>query len=110
MCRRHGGTGLQTFARFARGAIDFEGVEPSAYRSSTWAQRSFCPHCGSSLLFEYDDEPDHLWVMAGSLDQPEQISPTCHFMAEDRVYWVQGSAKEDSNGPRLGGVRGISVR
>jgi hypothetical protein len=88
MCRRQSGTALQTFARFARAEVHFEGDEPARYRSSERVVRCFCRECGSSLSFAYDHEPAHLWLMAGSFDHPERLMPTAHFLAEDRVPWI----------------------
>jgi hypothetical protein len=88
MCRRQSGAALQTFARFARAAVRFVGEEPVGYRSSERVMRGFCRECGSSLTFAYDHDPAHLWLTAGSLDHPERVAPTGHFLAEDRVPWI----------------------
>jgi hypothetical protein len=88
MCRRQSGAPLQTFVRFARADVRFAGEEPACYRSSERVVRGFCRECGSSLSFAYDHEPTHLWLTAGSLDHPERIVPTAHFLAEDRVPWI----------------------
>jgi hypothetical protein len=88
MCRRQSGAALLTFARFPRAAVRFVSGEPAGHRSSARVERGFCARCGSPLTFAYADEPDVVWLTVGTLDHPERVRPTRHFMAEVRVPWV----------------------
>ncbi|MDO2948874.1 GFA family protein [Aeromonas simiae] len=49
MCRRWGGGPL--LALHGGSDVHFTGATPSVYRSSQWAERGFCPHCGSHLFY-----------------------------------------------------------
>jgi hypothetical protein len=88
MCRRHGGTGVQTFVRFRREALQMLGDEPAWYRSSAAASRAFCPECGSSIGMAYDRQVEYVWVTAGTLDETVGVRPRRHVRAEDRVPWI----------------------
>jgi len=59
-----------------------------AYRSSEQGERSFCPACGCQVLFRFEAAPDKVFVTAGSLDDPEQISPTNHSYVTDGLRWI----------------------
>ena len=64
--------------RFTRGA-------PKFYKSSAWAERGFCPECGSPLIFQ-DGTETHA-VMIGSLDHPEDWPPTLRSGIESQIPW-----------------------
>ena len=71
----------------------FVGEEPKYYRSSEWAERGFCPECGTPLVFR---DSEGCGVMIGSLDHPEDFPPTSHSGIEGQVPWL----KIDDNLPR----------
>ena len=49
MCRRWSGGPM--FAVHCGQNVRFEGLEPRRYRSSEWAERGFCPECGTHLFY-----------------------------------------------------------
>lgn len=49
MCRRWSGGPL--FAVHCESGVSFNGLEPARYRSSDWAERGFCPTCGTHLFY-----------------------------------------------------------
>ena len=49
MCRRW--TGGPMFAIHGGKDVQFSGDTPAAYRSSEWAERGFCPRCGTHLFY-----------------------------------------------------------
>jgi hypothetical protein len=59
----------------------------TCYRSSSAAWRSFCPRCGTQVLFESDAFPDELDVTLGSLDDPNAHPPRDHTRMATRVAW-----------------------
>lgn len=65
--------------RFVRG-------EPKYYRSSEWAERGFCPECGTPLVMR---DSEGFGVMVGSLDRPEDFPPTVHVGIESQVPWLK---------------------
>ncbi len=87
MCRRHSGTGLQTFVSVWTDELIWTG-RPKLYRSSDFATRGFCAQCGSSLLLDYDNQPGRVWLTAGAFDEPDQLVPTLHWCLSDRVPWI----------------------
>ena len=60
------------------------------YKSSAWARRGFCQHCGSNLFWEQtskageysNDDIDHISIMAGTLDKPTGIEIGKHIFTE----------------------------
>jgi hypothetical protein len=50
-----------------------------------WAGRSFCPRCGSSFFAESGDEIE---VHLGSLDAPDQLTPTYESWTIRRETWL----------------------
>lgn len=48
--------------------------------------RGFCPNCGSRL-FGKPSMPDFLGIMAGSLDDPSEFSPTFDFHTASAQPW-----------------------
>ena len=59
--------------------------QPSIYKSSEWASRSFCSHCGSSI--GYHTEDGKIWVSVGTLDRPETFEPEFHIFVESKMPW-----------------------
>lgn len=49
MCRRWSGGPM--FAVHGGTRVEFKGGEPARYRSSDWAERGFCPTCGTHLFY-----------------------------------------------------------
>ena len=50
--------------------------------------REFCPNCGSPLFTRAEKCPDHVFLKAGSLDQPELIKPSCQTWTKRAVPWA----------------------
>ena len=89
MCRRHSGAPVLAFVHFR--CQDFMWVrgEPARYRSSTFAERGFCPRCGSTLSMHEEVLADRVQVAVGSLDQPERVSIVDHVWTQERIPWFQ---------------------
>jgi hypothetical protein len=64
--------------------------DPPAWRSSSAAERHFCPACGTPLTFRYVDKPT-ISVTIGSLDHPERVPPTRILGLEARLPWMTGA-------------------
>jgi len=60
---------------------------PRLFRSSSVAERGFCPECGTPLSFR-DTDSEWLSVTIGSLDQPDAVPPVIHYGVERRVVWL----------------------
>lgn len=80
MCRRATGGPFAAFINVAKADVRWD-APPERYRSSPIAERSFCAACGTPLAFDYPDS-DRIDLLVGSLDTPEQLTPTHHFAIE----------------------------
>ena len=50
--------------------------------------REFCPNCGSPLFTKAEKCPDLVFLKAGSLDEPELITPNCQTWTKCAVPWA----------------------
>lgn len=87
MCRRATGGSFAVLVRTQANTLEWLKETPALYRSSSIAQRGFCPDCGTPLFLQYDDD-DLIRVTAGSLDHPELIEPQGHYGIESRLNWA----------------------
>ncbi|MGQ3299529.1 GFA family protein [Reyranella sp.] len=92
ICRRT--TGAPVVAWFTVRTGDFRIVsgQPSRFRSSPTATRTFCGACGTALTFHADDHRDEIDVTTGSLDDPERLPPRSHTWQASGLSWA---ASED---------------
>lgn len=66
-CRKHHGALFHASAVFPKDSVTIKGP------TNSYAGRFFCPQCGSSVFSRSDDEIE---VHLGTLDQPNQLTPT----------------------------------
>ena len=78
-CRKHHGALFFAAAMFPADAVSIEG-ETRGYQ-----RRHFCPSCGSSVFNRYGDEVE---VHLGSLDAPDQLTPTYECWTIRRESWL----------------------
>ncbi len=88
MCRRHGGVLFQTWVSFPSDRFTFVRGAPTIYPSSDIAERGHCNRCGTPLTFQYLDKREYVSVSVGSLDRPDEVTPTVHFWAKDMIPWL----------------------
>ncbi|MDH4247469.1 MAG: GFA family protein [Deltaproteobacteria bacterium] len=86
MCRRASGAPVVVWVDYLVTQVTWLKKEPALYRSSAQAQRGFCPHCGSALLFLFDGAK-YLSLTTGTLDNPGSSVPGKHIYYADRVPW-----------------------
>lgn len=87
MCRKHSGAPILVFVHFPIEAFTWIKGEPRRYRSSQYAERGFCPKCGSTLSMHEEVLGDCVQVTLGSLDEPHRVKIDDHVWTEDRVAW-----------------------
>lgn len=87
LCRRASGAPFVTWVTVRRDHFILSG-EPVWYASSAWGRRGFCPECGTHVLSGSTDYPRYYDVTAGSLDDPNQVSPDRHVFADYKVDWI----------------------
>lgn len=78
-CRKYHGALFHASAIFPQDAVKVEG------ETRDYAGRFFCPHCGSSVFSRSDDEIE---VNIGSLDAPDQLTPTYELWTIRRESWL----------------------
>ena len=89
ICRRT--TGAPFVSWFSVRSSEFRTVtgEPTRFESTAVATRSFCPRCGTQLIFEHRDFPDEIGVTTCSLDAPQSVPPKRHIFAGSRLPWIK---------------------
>jgi hypothetical protein len=87
MCRRHSGAPALAFVHFPIESFDWLGPEPTAYRSSQFAERTFCPQCGSTLGMREEVLSNVIQVCIGTLDEPDRVRLNDHVWTRSRIAW-----------------------
>ena len=90
-CRRAHGAPFVTWAGFQSGqvSIDADGVAPTWYESSPGAERAFCPHCGSPMLFKSLRWPGEIHIARALIAEALDKEPRAHVFYETHVPWLQ---------------------
>lgn len=78
-CRKHHGALFYAAAIFAAESVTIVG------ETRDYAGRNFCPRCGSSVFARSGDEVE---VHLGSLDAPDQLTPTYESWVVRRESWL----------------------
>lgn len=78
-CRKHHGALFYAAAIFPMNAVAIEG------ETRDYAGRHFCPICGSSVFARSGEEIE---VHLGSLDAPDQLTPTYESWTVRRETWL----------------------
>lgn len=86
-CRKHSGAPCLGFVHFPAESFAWLNREPKRYRSSRYAERGFCPECGSTLSMHEEVLGDRVQVAIGSLDHPERVRPQDHVWTQSRIGW-----------------------
>ncbi len=78
-CRKHHGALFYAAAIFPQDAVSISG------ETRHYANRHFCPRCGSSVFARSEDEIE---VHLGALDAPNQLLPTYENWIVRRESWL----------------------
>lgn len=87
MCRRSAGAPMVAWFSVKPADFKITAGQPSQYRSSGSAVRSFRPLCGTQLTFK-QDRLDEIDVTVCSLDDPEAVAPRDHTYVASRLRWL----------------------
>ncbi len=87
MCRKHSGAPILAFVHFPSATFSWLKEEPARYRSSQFAERGFCPRCGSTVTMHEEILADRAQIAVGSLDEPERVRPDDHVWTKDQIVW-----------------------
>lgn len=89
MCRRHSGAPALAFVHFPKASFTWLLTEPRWYRSSPYAERGFCPECGSTVGMREAVLADRVQICAGSLDEPGRIRIQDHVWTRSQLPWFE---------------------
>jgi hypothetical protein len=76
MCQKAVGGPFKTWANVRVENFAWTRGSPGKFRSSSAAERGFCPSCGTPLYFAYVKRPETISVTIGSLDTPGAVRLT----------------------------------
>jgi len=57
------------------------------YQSSPGVYRSFCSECGSNLTYRDESEAGHIFIQAGTIDEPCNFTMQSHIFVADKASW-----------------------
>ena len=80
-CQRESGSPFVTDMNIDRAALQIAGPLKRYTRtgdSGKSIHRNFCALCGTTLLTEFDVDPEHVSIKACSLDDPSWLKPDRH--------------------------------
>lgn len=89
MCRRHSGAPALAFVHFPADRFQWLSGEPARYRSSAYAERGFCPRCGSTLSMHEEVLAGRVQICVGSLDEPARVRIDDHVWTRERIGWFE---------------------
>ncbi|MDX1527885.1 MAG: GFA family protein [Gammaproteobacteria bacterium] len=89
MCRRHSGAPILAFVHFPKDSFRWTKGEPERYQSSEFAQRGFCPCCGSTLSMHEEVLDDRVQITVGSLDEPDRVRMDDHVWTQEQIAWFE---------------------
>ena len=104
-CQRVTGSGFATVFGVVAAEFVLAGVESLTNfsidaQSGQQVTRQFCSRCGSALFTQAENNPDLLWVKAGSLDDSDWLSPTDSCWTGSAATWappVDGLKRHSGN-------------
>jgi len=87
MCQKASGAPFASLAEIEKSDFAWTRGEPTAFRSSSIAERDFCRDCGTPLSFRRIDGP-RIEIMTGAFDRPDRLVPIRQYGTESRLGWV----------------------
>ena len=76
-CQRVSGAAFLTYIGFSIENLTWSKGKLSIYESTPGVERGFCSRCGSTLTFARPSR-NEISVFAGTLDDPDRITPMAH--------------------------------
>ena len=89
MCQRASGAPLVAWIGWPAERFALIRGEPASFASSAKGVRSFCPACGSQLLFRDPRGAGEVEVTLASLDDPAAFRPQEHIWTASRFPWLE---------------------
>lgn len=91
MCRKFHGAAYATIASVPRSRFRWLAGEDclKGYTAPNGTTRSFCEHCGSSLVFHSPKAPsDIIEIALGAIDGDIPLKPDAHIFVHSGANWV----------------------
>ena len=100
MCRQWGGGPLLVV--HCGKEVEFNGkVKPTAYRSSDWAERGFCPNCGTHLFYHLLPSDEYI-LSAGLFHDTGKFKLTKQiFIDEKPAYYEFANQTQTMTGEQV---------
>lgn len=104
-CRRCTGSAFNVGVRFDVAEFRITSGSPKGFtkrgESGTELTRHFCPDCGSPIYTSSPKHPEHVYVKAGTLDDPTIVKPIRRSWTASAVSWsqVDGGLPSFAKGP-----------
>jgi hypothetical protein len=90
-CRLHSGAPFVGWAMFPENQVSVVSGKTKTYKSSEHGRREFCADCGTGLFYRNAEMlPSIVDIQTGTLDDPNQLPPSCHIQTAERISWVTG--------------------
>jgi hypothetical protein len=89
-CKKASGSGHITAGAFLETAVHMTGTVKgftSTTDSGATATRGFCPECGGRISYKSSGIPGILAITAGSMDDPNAITPSISVYHKRHVSW-----------------------
>ena len=91
MCRKFHGASFATIAGVPRSGFRWTRGEDAlkGYTAQNGTTRTFCEHCGSSLMFSSPRAPEDVVEIAlGALDSDVPLEPSAHIFVASGANWA----------------------
>jgi hypothetical protein len=88
-CRAQTGSPFTTYAGFPNERFAWTGERPKTHASSAGVRRSFCPQCGTPMLFEGERWPDEVHIFVATLENPASLAPRGHVYFGQALPWIE---------------------
>lgn len=91
-CQRESGSPFVSDMNVDRSSLQIEGQLTRYTRtgdSGRSVHRNFCTRCGTTLLTEFDVDPEHVAIKACSLDDPSWLEPDRHLFTSRTQPWLE---------------------
>ena len=90
-CRKHSGAAFLTFAYVPVATFRWiQGEEHvQRYESSSWAARTFCRLCGSTLQFVSNQHPEAFGLALGTVEGDPGCRPARHICLRSKALWYE---------------------
>ena len=89
MCQKAAGAPFASFAEIERSAFALTRGQPSAFRSSSLAERDICAACGTPMVWQGNAHPDWLDVGVGTFDDAHDFILQDHLWQDSALPWLK---------------------